>query len=146
MDDTLWIWLWLGSAVVFSFGEVVTAGFFMLPFAAGAAVAFVLALFSVPVGIQWVAFIVISVASLWAVRSFVKHEDEHQPTVGANRYVGQRALVLEDVDRHSTTGRVRMETEDWRATTTGELLPAGTEVEVTGVTGSRLIVEPLQEN
>ena len=144
MDDSTWIWLWLGAAVVFSFGEVITAGFFMLPFAVGAAAAFLLSIFGVPVGIQWVVFIVISGGALLFVRNYIGHEDEHQHSVGANRFIGQRAVVTETVDRLGQGGMVRMETEDWRATTVGDAIEAGSEVVVTGITGSRLIVEYVQ--
>ena len=66
MDDTeLWRWLWLGMAVVLGVGEMVTSGFFMLPFAIGAGVAAVLAWIGVSVPLQLAAFIVTSVVALW---------------------------------------------------------------------------------
>ncbi len=144
-DDTMneaWLWIWLGTAVVFAFGEMVTAGFFLLPFAVGAGIAFLLALIGVDVGIQWAVFLVVSIAALFGLRRFADREDERvTPTVGANRYVGQRATVLEEVNRSTAGGQVRMETEEWRATTTGPPIPPGTEVVVVAVTGSRLVVE-----
>ena len=39
------------------------------------------------------------------------------------------------------TGMVRIDTEEWRAITEGESIPEGTEVIVSGITGSRLVVE-----
>ncbi len=141
MDDA-WLWIWLGTAVIFAFGEMITAGFFLLPFALGAGIAFLLALINVDVGIQWAVFLVVSIAALFGLQRFADREDERiTPTVGANRYAGQRALVLEEVNRATGGGQVRMETEEWRATTSGPPIPAGTEVVVVGVTGSRLVVE-----
>ena len=143
MDNEVWRWIWLGMAGFLAVAEIFTAGFFLLPFAVGAVVAFVLAFVDVPLSVQWVAFIVVSLISLWALQRFVKHEDEDHPAVGANRFVGKQAMVLESVDGKHGTGRVRMETEQWRATTEMDgVIEAGTEVTVTGVVGSRLIVEP----
>ncbi len=144
MDD-LWLWVWLGTAITFAFGEMVTAGFFLLPFAIGAAAAFLLALLGVAEGVQWAVFLVVSIAALFGLRRFADREDEkNQPVVGANRYIGQRALVLEEVNRATSSGRVRMETEEWRATTTGPPIPPAAEVVVVGVTGARLVVENVE--
>ena len=43
MDNELIRWLWLGMAVLLGIGEVVTAGFFLLPFVIGAGAAAILA-------------------------------------------------------------------------------------------------------
>lgn len=145
MDNELWRWIWLGTAAVFAVAEIFTAGFFLLPFAVGASAAFVLAYIDVGGGWQWLSFIVLSVVSLWGLQRFVRKDDE-QHAVGANRFVGKPAMVLEEIDRLRGTGRVRMETEEWRATTEGGVIAAGTQVRVTGVVGSRLIVEPALES
>lgn len=142
MDNETWRWIWLGTAAVMAVGEMVTAGFFILPFAVGATVAFLLSWFEVAVGIQWAAFVVISVVSLVALRRFSANNEDEQHPVGANRFVGKRGLVLERVDRVAAEGRVRMDTEVWRATTEGEPISAGSEVRIVGVVGSRLLVEP----
>jgi membrane-bound ClpP family serine protease len=49
-------------------------------------------------------------------------------------------VVLETIDPRAGTGMVRMESEQWRATTDGESIEAGTPVKVMGITGSRLLV------
>lgn len=144
MDDSLWIWIWLVTAVVFAIAEMGTAGFFLLPFSVGAGAAFVLALVGAPVGLQWLVFLALSVASLFFLQRFVKRE-EGGYAVGANRYSGKSAMVLEDVDRVHDKGLVRMETEEWRATTEGGVIAAGTQVKVVGVTGTRLVVVPDEE-
>ena len=38
MDGDQWQWLWVGAAVLLGIGELLTAGFFLLPFAVGAVV------------------------------------------------------------------------------------------------------------
>jgi membrane protein implicated in regulation of membrane protease activity len=92
--------------------------------------------------VQLLVFIGVSIVTLVALQRFVRRSDQYQPTVGANRFVGQSATVLEDIDRTAGTGRVRMDTEVWRATTDGAPIPAGTAVRVVDVRGARLVVEP----
>lgn len=141
MDNETWRWIWVGAALFLGFAEMITAGFFMLPFAVGAVIAAVLAFLDVAPEIQLTVFIGTSLVSLVLLQRFVRKEDEHQPQVGSNRFVGQQAVVLQTVDRTSGSGRVRMETEEWRAVTDGEPIAAGTEVRVVDVRGARLVVE-----
>jgi len=145
MDETTWIWIWLGLAVIFAFGEVVTAGFFMLPFAVGAAASFFVTIVGGPEWLQLVTFIVVSVIALLVLRTYVRTEDERQFPVGANRYLGRSGVVMEDIDPITGIGRVKMDTEDWRAVSTGARIPAGTPVKIVGVTGTRLVVETMAE-
>ncbi len=141
MDEELWRWIWVGLAFVLGVGEILTAGFFILPFAVGAVVAAILAWIGAAIGVQWGAFLVVSVAALIYMRRFVPSKEDQLP-VGANRFDGARAVVLETVDDHAGTGRVRMDTEEWRAVTNGPVITEGTPVRVVGVRGSRLVVEP----
>jgi membrane protein implicated in regulation of membrane protease activity len=144
MDDReLWRWIWVGAFVVLGIGEMVTAGLFMLPFAIGAGAAAILAWFEVEIWIQLLVFLVVSVAALWGIRRFAWRSGEPSHAVGAKRYVDAKATVIEDVDRVSGTGRVRLDTEQWRATTDVDgVIEAGTEVQVVDVRGARLVVEP----
>jgi membrane protein implicated in regulation of membrane protease activity len=140
MDTETWRWIWVGAALFLALAEMVTAGFFMLPFAVGAVIAAVLAFSGVSPEIQMTVFIASSLLSLFLLQRYVRREDEHKPAVGANRFIGSRAVVLQPVDRTSGSGRVRMDTEEWRAVTDGEPIDAGTEVLVVDVRGARLVV------
>ncbi len=142
MDTEWWRWIWLGVAVVFGIGEIFTAGFFMLPFAGGAVVAFVLALLDVTPAIVLPVFLVTSVVILIIIQRLVQRGDEEIVQVGANRFIGRRVFVLERIDRVAGTGRVRLDTESWRATTDGDPLEPGTEARVVEMRGTRLVVVP----
>ena len=50
--------------------------------------------------------------------------------------------MIEPIDRTTGVGRVRVDTEMWRATTDGDPIPEGTEVHITDIRGTRLVVEP----
>jgi len=141
-DIELWRWIWVGAFVVLGIGEMVTAGLFMLPFAVGAGAAAALAWFEVPIWVQLVVFLAVSIGALWGMRKFAWRSSEPTHSVGAMRYVDAVATVTESIDRVAGTGRVRMDTEKWRATTDGdEVLEAGIEVLVVDVRGARLVVE-----
>ncbi len=142
-SPSLWRWLWIGITLFLGVGEMVTAGFFMLPFAVGAAVAATLAWFDVAVPIQLGAFIVTSLVALWGLRRFAISDNQPSYPVGAKRFVNAEAIVIESIDRASGQGRVRLDREEWRATTDGEgILEPGTSVRVVDVRGARLVVEP----
>ena len=65
--------------------------------------------------------------------------------VGAKRYVDARGTVTEAIDPFSGEGRVRVETEQWRATTDlDEVIDTGTPIVVVDVRGARLVVEPIR--
>jgi membrane protein implicated in regulation of membrane protease activity len=143
VDEELWRWIWLGVAAVFGVGEIITAGFFLLPFAAGAVVAAILAFLDVAPAIQGIVFVVVSIIALVWLRRFAAKGDDHQPAVGANRHRGATAIVMDPIDRLAGTGLVRIGREEWRATTESEPIAEGSKVKVIGFRGTRLVVEPL---
>jgi membrane protein implicated in regulation of membrane protease activity len=142
MDNEIWRWIWIGAAAIFAVGEMFTAGFFMLPFAFGAVAAIPLAWMGVNDVVQLVVFLGVSIVSLLVIQRMVKKDDENQPAVGANRFRESTGVVIEDIDRVAGVGRVRVDAENWRATTDGDPIPTGTPVRVVAVRGTRLVVEP----
>jgi len=145
----LWRWIWFAAALIFLSGEVITpATFFFLPFALGAVVAGTSALFGLPLGLEWVLFSVVSIAvfaGLWPLGRRLERSDAQQEGVGATRWVGQEAKVLEDISENGN-GTVRLEREIWRAESlTGAPVKRGSTVVVTRLAGTRLIVVPIDE-
>lgn len=144
VDNEIWRWLWTIFALVMGIGEIFTAGFFLLPFAIGAAAAAVLAWFNVIVIAQWLVFFGVSIFSMAYLRRFIERQDEgDQPVLGANRWVTKPGIVLEDIDPDSGAGMVKVDTEEWRATA-HQHIPKGTRIVVTEVSGTRLLVEPYE--
>jgi membrane protein implicated in regulation of membrane protease activity len=146
-DDSLnksqWTAIWLVAAGVLAVGEMLTAGFFLLPFAVAAAGSGILAILGVGIFLQFAVFGVISVLFLWLLQRFASKDIRGDLLpVGAARYIGASAIVTEPVERLSVSGRVKMGTEDWRATTdSDDTIAPGTEVRVVEVRGARLVVE-----
>lgn len=144
-----WRWIWLGVAVLFGIGEMASPGsFFLAPFAIGAALAAILAFAGVDLAWEWIAFVAVSLGAFVALRPLAKRlNDEPSPAgVGSRRLIGRVAVVLEEITP-STTGMVRVDHEDWRAESADRApIPAGTEVRVTEVEGTRVIVTPTKEH
>ena len=132
-DIEFWLWLWVGAAVV------------LVPFAMAAVVSALLALLGVHPIIQLVSFAVFSIIALVGLRRFAKKDEEVMHPVGAKRYVDAQGSVTETIDRYAGEGRVRVETEQWRATTDlDQIIEVGTPVTVVDVRGARLVVEPTE--
>jgi membrane protein implicated in regulation of membrane protease activity len=140
-------WIWMGLAALFIIGEIFTAGFFLLWFGIGAAVAGVLALLGAGAIWQWVAFVVVSGVLYLGSRRFAERVTRQQPPgIGADRYLQQHGIVLDEVNRVKHTGRVRLGGDEWRAESAGgEIIPAGAAVTVVKVDGTNLVVSPNKE-
>lgn len=144
MEAETWQWIWLGTAAVFLIGEMATPGsFFMLPFAVGAGGATVAAFAGANAGIQWGIFLGLSVASFLALRPLARRLDLEgtDDGIGAKRLVGASARTVEAVT--GDDGIIRVDAEEWRAVSEdGAAIPAGAEVTIIDVRGTRAVVRP----
>jgi membrane protein implicated in regulation of membrane protease activity len=131
---------------VFAIGEMATPGsFFLAPFAAGALVASLLAFAGVSVLVEWIVFIVVSVAALALLRPLSKRLDREalDHGVGSRRLIGRQATVLRAIPAGDEIGMVRVDREQWRAQSIdGTAIPAGIPVRIADVQGTRVIVAP----
>ncbi len=145
VDNEILQWAFLVGALLLFVGEILTAGFFLLPFAVGAAIAAVLAFLGAPPAVTLLAFLVISIVALIGLQRYTDTDDDLAP-VGANRYDNMTGTVLVPISRLKGTGRVRVESENWRAgTDLAEEIAEGVEVKSIEVRGTRLIVAPVDE-
>lgn len=140
-------WIWFILAAIFVVGEIFSAAFFLLWFGIGAAAAGVLALLGVGFGVQLIVFIALSLVLFLVSRRFADRVTKAQPPgIGADRFTGQKCVVIVEVDNSKNEGRVRMDQEEWRAeSATGEVLSPGTRAVVTGTSGTRLVVTRSKE-
>src|SRR5689334_11254822 len=109
-----WV-LWLIAAVIAGVGEIATTGFFLAPFAAGAAVAAILAAVGAGALVQGVAFGVVTLALFGLVRPIARRHLYQPPQIrtGTAALVGRSAVVVEQIDNVSNHGTVRLEGEMW---------------------------------
>ena len=146
MIENYW-WIWFALAAIFIIIEVFTAGFFILWFGVGAAVAGVLALAGLGPAWQWGAFVVVSAGLFAGSRRFAERFSKKQPPgIGADRLIGRRGLVLEAIDNIENKGRVRIDKEEWRAESVdGTAIPEGARVEVVRLEGTHALVRTIKE-
>lgn len=147
MEAGDWALVWLILAGVFVVGEMISPGFYLLPFAISAAVSLLLSALGVPVAIQWVVFVAGgSLLFWWFLRYFKKHEsDTPLPMgVGVSRLIGEVGPIIETVPSGPTaTGRVKLGAEIWVAESANDSeLSEGSIVKVAEVKGTRVIVVP----
>lgn len=142
MHPKVWL-IWFILAAIFIVAEMLTPGFFLLWFGIGALVAAVLAYLRFNPVWQWLVFLVVSTVLFAFSRRFAERISSKQPPgIGANRLVGRKGLVKEEINPKRGTGLVNVDREDWQAeTSSGEVMEAGTEVSVVRIEGTHLVVE-----
>ncbi len=151
MDPEIWQWIWLAATGMFVLGELAMPGsFFLLPFGAGTAVATILAFSNANESLQWIAFIVISLASLAALRPLARklNAQEQPARVGSTRLIGEIGVVTKDLgEALKENGSIQIGREEWPAETLEKgHVPAGTRVKVIHIEGTRVVVEVIQES
>jgi membrane protein implicated in regulation of membrane protease activity len=154
IDTDVWPWVWLGAAVVFALVELTFIGgtFVLLPFAASAFVAAILAFYDVAIEVQWAVFLGGGLAVFAGLYRWVRRflDQSVLPLgVGADRLVGTIGIVTVDVEPGDVArrGRISVEGEVWGALSREDLaIPAGTRVRITAVVGTRVVVEPVGVN
>jgi len=136
------IWLLLGIA--FSIGEMATLGFFLAPFAGGAFVATILSALGVASGGAIVAFAVVTLILLFALRPVARRHLRTPPEIrtGTAALVGREAMVLERIANDEGIGCVRIDGEVWtaRAYDEDEIIEAGKRVHVMEIRGATALV------
>lgn len=135
-------WVWFIVAALLAIAELVVPGVLAIWLAVAAAIVGVAVLaFDLPVAVQLASFAVLSVLLVLASRRFLTRyplKSDH-PTLnqrGAS-YIGSIFAVEQDI--RNGRGKVRVGDSVWLAE--GEDAVAGTQVRVTGVNGSALVVE-----
>jgi membrane protein implicated in regulation of membrane protease activity len=141
MEDWL---LWLILAAVFGVGEIATLGFFLAPFAGGAAVAAVVSAAGVPFVGALAGGRVSSVILLAALRPLARSHLRTPPQIrtGTAALVGKSATVLERIANSEGVGCVRIDGEVWtaRAYMEDETYEAGANVQVVEIRGATALV------
>jgi membrane protein implicated in regulation of membrane protease activity len=139
-DNSYWAWLILG--VVLAGLEMFAPGIFFI-WVAVAALATGILDAVVDFSWQWaiLTFTVLSVISVFVGRTLdVRLREQHNLNEGAERYIGQVFVLLEDTKNGAS--RVQINDSSWRVQCR-EYYNKGTSVRVTGVAadGTTLIVE-----
>ena len=96
---------WLIALAVLLVIEIITLGLTTIWFAGGALVAFVLALFNVPLLVQITVFLVVSILLLLFTRPVVeKRLNESRVKTNVNSMIGKEGRVTETIDNYKPEG------------------------------------------
>ena len=135
---------WRGAFGVLLLIEILTLGLTTIWFAVGALAAFLLALVQVPLMIQIVVFIVVSVVMLVFTRPIMtKYLNKKTTKTNAESLVGRKARVLIPINNLKSEGQVMVNGMEWTARSTKDEVTFQKDemVRIAGISGVKLIVE-----
>jgi membrane protein implicated in regulation of membrane protease activity len=139
----IWI-IWLVAACILGVLEMHQGGFYLAPFALGAALATVVALLGVGAGLSAVVFLAGSGIVFGTLRPVARRHRRLPPSIrtGAAALVGKHALVLERIANEEGVGCVKIDGEVWTARSydEDEVIGAGEHVEVVEIRGATALV------
>jgi membrane protein implicated in regulation of membrane protease activity len=140
----IWV-IWLVAACVLGVGEMHQGGFYLAPFALGAALAAIVSLLGVGALLSGVVFIAASGMVFGTLRPVARRHRRLPPSIrtGAAALVGRPAIVLERIANDEGVGCVRIDGgEVWTARSydEDEVIDAGERVEVVEIKGATALV------
>jgi membrane protein implicated in regulation of membrane protease activity len=140
----VWI-IWLVAACVLGVGEMHQGGFYLAPFAAGAALAAIVSLIGVSALLSGVVFVASSAIVFGTLRPVARRHQHLPPSIrtGAAALVGRPALVLERIANDEGVGCVKIDGgEVWTARSYDEheVIDVGERVEVVEIRGATALV------
>jgi membrane protein implicated in regulation of membrane protease activity len=139
----VWI-IWLVAAGILGVGEMHQGGFYLAPFAVGAALATVVSLLGVGALLSAVAFLLASAIVFGTLRPIARSHRRLPPSIrtGAAALIGRPAIVLERIANNEGVGCVKIDGEVWTARSydEDEVIDAGERVEVVEIRGATALV------
>lgn len=143
MENMLYVWLVL--LIICILLELPTMGLTTIWFAGGALVAAVAAALHVPIAIQVVVFVVVSLLLLIFTRPIaVKYFNKDRVRTNVESMIGRQAIVTSEINNLEGVGQVTVGGQEWSARSKDEEMeiPVGAVVVVRSISGVKLIVEP----
>jgi membrane protein implicated in regulation of membrane protease activity len=139
-----WV-IWLVAAALLGVGEMHQGGFFLGPFALGAAAAALVSILGVGVFLSVIVFALTSGIVFAALRPVASRHRSLAPSIrtGAAALIGRHAMVLERIANNEGVGCVRIDGgEVWTARSfdEDEVIDVGERVEVVEIRGATALV------
>ena len=139
----MWV-IWLIAAGILGVGEMHQGGFYLAPFALGAAVAAIVSLLGAGAAVSAVVFVAASAIVFATLRPLARRHRQLPPSIrtGAAALIGRPAIVLERIANNEGVGCVRIGGEVWTARSydDDEVIDAGERVEVVEIRGATALV------
>ena len=136
------LYIWLGGVIVFAIAEALTLSLTSIWFACGSLAAMIFASFRAPIWLQCVAFLAVSLLTLWFTKPVVnKYVLPRREKTNADRVLGCTGHVIVKIDNESDSGQVRVNGQVWTARSTdGGVIQEGEQVIVDGISGVKVLV------
>ena len=137
--------LWFALLVIFVVAEAATVNMVSAWFAIGSLASLITALLGGKLWLQVVVFVVVSAVALAMLRPIAKKYFTPKLTrTNVDALAGKTCLCVTAIDNLSGSGQVKIGDVEWTArSTTGEAIPAGTEVKIDRVEGVKVYVTPV---
>jgi membrane protein implicated in regulation of membrane protease activity len=146
MSGVLYIVCWLLLAAIFVVIEIISLGLTTIWFAGGAFIAALAALAGGNLVVQIILFAVVSIVLLVVTRPVAKkYLDSKTEKTNAEALIGQKAMVLDEVNNLMQTGRAKINGMEWTARSKEDavIIPAGEQAEIVEIQGVKLILKKL---
>ncbi len=137
--------IWFIAAAVLLLAELLVPTFFILPFAIGSFFAGIVSLFTESQNIQLSTFVLFSLVGVYlSVKVFGPRNKEKKSTAGftegANKYIGMSFVTTKELHIYESTLQ-HVYGDDWQVVSLDRRIPAGSEVKVISVNGTKLEVQ-----
>lgn len=138
---SIMIYAWFAVIVIAVVVEIVVPGLVAIWFVPSALVSMVLELLGVPVAVQVVVFLILSVLSIFLSRKFFAGRKRARTNIDS--VIEKKAVVLEKIDNVHGTGKVKLDGMEWTARAIDDAVSfdVGDVVIVERVEGVKLIVK-----
>lgn len=137
------IMFWLILLIVFIGIELATLGLTTIWFAGGTLVAILAAALNLPLAVQVVLFLVVSLVLLFFTRPVaVKYFNKDRVKTNVESLVGRQAIVVSEIDNLQGIGQVTVGGMEWSARSADDRvkISAGAVANVVAINGVKLIV------
>ena len=142
----LTVWIWAGLAVIFLIVEAACPLHLVsIWFVVGSLVALVAAMLHWALWLQITLFVVVSgalLATLWPLTK--KHLNPKVTRTNVDSVIGSTGLVTVAIENVTAVGQVKLNGMEWTArSSSGEVIPTGTQVTVERIEGVKVFVSPV---
>ena len=136
---------WFALLIIFIWAEAATVNMVSAWFAIGSLAALITALLGGQMWLQVVVFLAVSGVALALLRPIAKKYFTPKLTrTNVDALTGKTCLCVNAIDNLTGSGQVKVGDVEWSArSTTGEAIPAGTEVRIDRVEGVKVYVTPV---
>ena len=137
--------IWFIAAAVLLLAELLVPTFFILPFAIGSFFAGIASLFTESQNIQLSTFVLFSLVGVYlSVKVYGPRTKDKKTTTsfseGANKNIGMTFVTSDEQDMYDPTLQ-HVYGDDWQVVSIDRRIPAGSEVKVISVNGTKLEVQ-----